>query len=294
MKTPSNVVLYIVLGLLFCYLSFDFITSAKEDFFIINYNWEHFQSRPCGKAKVIDYDINTLKIELQKPYSFDNQKTYVVNSEYYFRAERIDIKDDLVNFIGIYWINEYPRNLEGIIDLAEGDLTLLQQTGVKIAMIGDSQMGWREGKYTRKWIAEHLKVHFIGNQYDVFGYPYFFSNTYESQRILLENLKYSNAEVIILYLGLREAIEPFIRNINEFSSLNKEKQIIIISSFLEENASNQMISIYDSKNVYLISISQYDKKEYFFNDGNHLNYVGHKKLGEALISKLKLLGIDEN
>lgn len=294
MRKPNNITLFIVIGLLFCYLSFDFIADAKQDFFILNYDWEHFKSRPIGEVRIIDYQVNILKIKLDKYYPFNNQKTYVIDNEHYFRAEKIEINDGKVNFIGVYWINEYPRNLEGTMHMSEGDLTLLQQTGTKVAMIGDSQMGWREGKYTRKWIAEKLKVHFIGDQYDVFGYPYFLSNNYNSLSILQDSLNYSDAEVIILYLDLRENAETFSRNIRKFSSLNKEKKIILIHQFSDEKTLEKTINRDDSKNVHFINITRYDKNKYFFSDQKHLNYAGHKKLVKKLISKLKSIGISEN
>ena len=114
MKTPNSITLYSVLALLLCYLSYDFITDAKQDFFILNYDWEHSKSQQIGEVKILDYHVNKIVIECQLNYVFDNQKTYVFNNEYFFRAERIERTGNKVSFIGVQWINEYPRFLEGI------------------------------------------------------------------------------------------------------------------------------------------------------------------------------------
>ena len=295
MKTPSNNILCLTLGILLCYLSFDFFTDAKKDFFVLNYNWEQANPVPICDVSVLDYQVNILTIANGTSCQFDNQKTYVVNGKHYFRAERIERTNNTFNFIGIHWINEYPRHLEDVISLGESHLNLVQQSGTKIAMIGDSQMGWREGKYTRKWIAEKLKVHFIGDRHDVFGYPYFFDTSYKSKQIPEEDLKIDSAEVIIMYLGLREDIETYTQNMRNFITRNRGKDIIIIDNALNAKAQKLIINNNSSKeNVHFINTSKYSKGKYFWSDKKHLNYEGHKKLAKELIYKLESIGISKN
>ncbi len=281
--------LYVIFGLLFCYLSFDFISDRKKDFFILNYNWENLKNQTIGDVNVVDYMVKSLNIEIKDFFPVNNQNTFVINDTYYFRAVRIDRQVDQLNFIGVHWINEYPRNLNGTIKLGRSNLQLVQNSGTKITMIGDSQMGWREGKYTRKWIAEKMKVHFIGNRHDVFGYPYYFENNYTLQNVLQSNLNLDETEVVILYLGLHENPRDLHQNLKEFVTLNSEKEVIIIDSFLDDNS----IESIDAKKVHYLDISHYNKRKYFSNDGIHLNYDGHKKLTQQLIAKLKSIGVDK-
>ena len=170
---------------------------------------------------------------------------------------------------------------------------MIQKKGTTVAMIGDSQMGWREGKYTRKWLSEELKVHFLGNQNDIFGYPYFFSNNYSSQNLLEDNLYFVDAKIIILYLGLRENKESFYSNLRAFVDLNKGKEIILIQYSTDENSLEKMINT-NANTIHSLDISKYDKTKYYFSDGKHLNYEGHKQLAKDLILKLNSIGVSKN
>ncbi|MGB5982580.1 MAG: hypothetical protein WBG46_10605 [Nonlabens sp.] len=274
-------------------MSYDFVSDAKEDFFILKYNWHQAQSKPIGNVDVKDYTINILTVDTSSNYRFDNQKTYVINDQYYFRAAQINLSNNEVSFRGINWINEYPRILNGTIKLGESDLKLIQNTGHKIAMIGDSQMGWREGRYTRKWIAKELQLRFLGSQMDVFGYPYFYSIDYSSDQLNKDNLQFSDAEILILFLGLRENRKDFHENIKKFITSNQQKKIILIQGFSSED---QLSKLFNGINtdVITLNLSDYSKPVYYQEDGKHLNFEGHKKLAKELVQKLKAIGVTKN
>ncbi|NRD18526.1 hypothetical protein HNV08_00585 [Winogradskyella eckloniae] len=266
-------------------MSLNFLVNAKEDFFVLNYSWNHLQNQNIGSIKILEYEVNKFKASTENTLILDNQKTYVVDNKHYFRSERIETNKDTLTFIGVHWINEYPRRLEGDIKFGLSNLVLNQKEGISIAMIGDSQMGWREGKYTRKWISEKLNVRFVGNKNDVFGFPYYFENSYTSNDIFLNNLQFNETEIVILYLGLSENREDFETNLKKFVALNEEKEIIIIHNTLVKAVSSKL---------HYINISEYNKSTYFTDDGIHLNYKGHHKLAQELIAKLILIGVEKN
>ncbi|WP_299098147.1 hypothetical protein [uncultured Winogradskyella sp.] len=259
--------------------------NAKEDFFVLNYNWNQAENQEIASVKIIDYEVNRFKVYPKNALFLNNQKTYVINNKHYFRSERIETNKDTLTFIGVHWINEYPRHLQGDIQLGLSNLLLNQKEGISIAMIGDSQMGWREGKYTRKWISEKLNVRFVGNKKDVFGFPYYFENSYTSNDIFLNNLKFNDTDIVILYLGLPENREDFETNLKKFVALNEEKEIIIVHNTLVKA---------DSSKLHYLNISEYNKSTYFKDDGIHLNYKGHHKLAQELIAKLILIGVEKN
>ena len=77
MKHPANRFLSVLLFLLFCYLSFDFIKDAKKDFFVLNYNWSQSNIKPIGNLSVVDYEVN--KLTTENKIMLSTQKTHSSN-----------------------------------------------------------------------------------------------------------------------------------------------------------------------------------------------------------------------
>lgn len=280
-------ILAFISALLFCYLSIDFIRSAKDDFFFLNYDWDHLQAKEIGWLNLVDYEVNTLSATSSANLPLSNQQTYQIDSCNYFRAERIDHQAETIIFRGIHWINEYPRYVPEKFLLNEVDLPLIQKKGTKIAMIGDSQMVWREGKYTRKWIAKQLNVQFIGEQLDVFGFPYISQNTFTSlQTDSIQKLE--DTKVLILFANWKS--ENLLKLLNRF----KGKNVIIVNVICVTLENSTPTKPEPNENFKIINLYDYDKELHFFEGTNYLNYSGHVRLTEDVILNLKAFGIEEN
>ena len=274
-------------GLLFCYLTLDFVQSAKEDFFVMNYDWEYLEPKEIGLMELVDYNINSLSATSNSNVVLSNQNTYQIGLNY-FRAEKIENERSRINFVGIHWINEYPRSIPQKFLLSEVNLPLLQKKGTKVAMIGDSHMAWRNGKYTRKWISNKLNVEFIGKQLDVFGFPYFYEREINSEIFTVLDQKFNEAEVLILFVDLAHF------KLKDVNINFKGKEIIIVDFSLSEKQNNLSNVLIDNKTVKFINLSNYDREDLFVKNTNYLNYTGQYNLAEEIITKLKAVSVERN
>ena len=181
-------------------------------------------------------------------------------------------------------------------------MPIIQKGKRTVCMIGDSQLNWLEGKYTRKNIFKKSRnIKFVGNYKDVFGFPYQ-AEILNNTKTLLDNItKVPNSDTYVLFIGAHESARYNIEdNLNKiiFFLLSKRSNLILIvppnytnSNLLkkEEVIKRVYLEYKGHPKVKIIDLSEIlDSPDLFLmNDGIHLNLFGHQILTSYLIDALK-------
>ncbi len=292
------------------YLCIDFYLNGYKEFFQLNYNWSNKQQKQRIKNVVVDsISHNYLKIGI--PTIFDQKIelnancTFSLDEKFVFRSVSVDVDEDKIIFRGVFWINFLPERNIKETSLSVLDLPMIQKGDKTIMMIGDSQLIWREGKFTRKKISRKIKtIKFIGSEKDVFGYPYsaeLFSNT---ETVIKDIKGIEKADTYILFLGAHEEdlkntkqrLKVIIENL-----LKKGSKLILVSPPNYTNKSKLEVNevfyktykkYADYSNITILNLgnrSNYEPAQVLMKDGIHLNALGHEFLTNDLIQTLKKL-----
>lgn len=304
-KYPSSTSLVISFLILLVYLSFDFWSKANRDFFQLNYDWKKkdlLYNYGIVKVDSVSYDfLKISNIKADDP-QFDNKYTYSIDNKHYFRYTSKTGEDNRISFKGVYWINTMPDASIKNTTINKYNLPLKQNGKKTVCMIGDSQFVWQEGKYTRKDIARKFPdIKFVGNNTDLFGYPYCAELLLNTTKIADSLTKIPYALKYILFIGAHENnvenIENNIKTILEHLLKNNSKVILVIPphyknesklpiqkkikevyNYYNDNSKIQIIDLENNMaNIIDICLMQ---------DGIHLNFAGHKKLTEYLVKLL--------
>ena len=303
-KFPSNRVLVLTASAILIYLVFDFRIKGKRDFFQLNYDWnskEILESIKNIKIDSVSYDFLKLDItNTTNNFKLNTDNSYSISNIHYFRCASIKEQEKKIIFSGVYWINSIPNNID-LNELEVLNLPIIQKGTKRICMIGDSQLTWLAGKYTRKNILKKVKnINFVGNHKDVFGYPYQSELLNNSKKIVENITELPKADVYILFIGAHEPHDTNTGdNINKIINVilkNKSELILIIPQSISKYLTDKHKIIkntylqYEAKsNVKIIDLSLIRSKPNLFlmNDKVHLNLFGHETLTKYLIDALK-------
>jgi hypothetical protein len=292
------------------YLCVDFYLNGYKEFFQLNYDWSNKKKEHLIKnVKVDTISHNYLKIKVQttlgQEEKFNPNYTFSLHDKFVFRSVAVDVNKNEIIFRGVFWINFLPEEKMKETSLSIIELPLIQKGDQKIMMIGDSQLTWREGKFTRKKISKKIKkVKFVGSEKDVFGYPYE-SKLLSNTKTLVKDIDgIEKADTYILFLGAHEQdlknaskrLEIIIKNL-----LRGESKLILISPPNYMNKTKEgVLKIFEktytkySNNPKVVILNLGDKNNYnpqkvLAKDGIHLNTLGHEVLTNDLIQILKKL-----
>jgi len=207
----------------------------------------------------------------------------------------------MLSFRGVHWINIIPKAKNGAITLTKVKLDLNQEGEQSVCMVGDSQLTWLSGKYTRKKIAEKFEdFRFVGNHSDVFNFPYEATLLNTTDAVLKTIDGIPLADIYIVYIG---AHEEGVKNtgfnlteiIQHFTNLGSKVIWIKPLGYLPLNKQNTVremnkasLELLNTKNVEIIDLSAEIKEpqNYLMEDGIHLNALGHEFLVDLLYDKL--------
>ena len=298
-KFPSNFSLVITGVLMIFILSLDFIKHAKENFFQLNYNWDYVSLLKEYKDDKIDsLSHEYLKIRVDSNYNFNTENTYCLNNTYYFNTTNIHTHDSFIEFTGLNWINNIPNSNVNLYSFDKVVLPIIQKGSYKVCMIGDSQISWLDGKYTRKNIHKELNdVTFVGSKKDVFGFPYEASILNSTEDILKNIDLLPEADSYILFIGAHEKKDNTVNNLKYITDFlcRKGNLIVVLPYFnnahkntLASSISNLFTEIKDNPNIKLIHLKDIVSDKDLLKDGIHLNLSGHNILTNQLVSLLKI------
>lgn len=302
---PSIKVITYTLIAIIIYLSIDFYLKGEKTFFQLNYNWdaqELINEYQITKIDTISYDYLGLSIKGIPDADFNSNTTYSLDGTHYFRYTSLDKNNNRLTFKGVYWINSTPEKGEDISSISTLHLPLIQRGDHTVCMIGDSQLTWRYGRYTRKnVIAKRKKIKFIGNELDVIGYPYQATLLNNSQKIVEQLNDIPYAKTYVLFVGAHEiGVNDLEKNLKKIIShlLENQSSLVLVIPPTYKNKDhlpNQLIikktylEFKEHAQVKMIDLSKEitDKEEYFLPHGIHLNSLGHHVLTKSLIKNLK-------
>jgi hypothetical protein len=304
-KFPSNRVVIRTLIIIIIYLIIDFSIKGKRDFFQLNYDWNFKQTmQVVEKIKIDTVSYDYLKITITSPQDYsplNTNTTYCLNDKYYFRSTSIEKGQEQITFKGVYWINIVPKNNTQSNRLAVLNLPMIQNGSRSICMIGDSQVTWLEGKYTRRDILKKVKNgRFIGNSKDLFGYAYQAQLLNNTETILDHIGELPLADTYVLFIGAHEPIKNDIaHNIKNIvaSILNKKSKLILVipPNYIHKSLLNTQkiikityLQYKENPHVKIIDLSSIIENPNLFlmDDGIHLNLFGHQTLTKHLIDAL--------
>ena len=303
---PSNRVIIFTFIVIIVYSIIDFCIKGKNLFFQLNYNWDEVKKIQVIKnIKIDSLSYNFLRINnenVNKLIELSVNNSFSIDDKYYFRCVSIRKTDKYINFHGLYWINTIPTEFNQSSKLTILELPIIQKGKRTVCMIGDSQLNWLEGKYTRKNIFKKSRnIKFVGNYKDVFGFPYQ-AEILNNTKTLLDNItKVPNSDTYVLFIGAHESARYNIEdNLNKiiFFLLSKRSNLILIvppnytnSNLLkkEEVIKRVYLEYKGHPKVKIIDLSEMlDSPDLFLmNDGIHLNLFGHQILTSYLIDALK-------
>ncbi|MBW2961521.1 hypothetical protein [Mesonia aestuariivivens] len=239
---------------LIIYLTVDFLEKRKENFWQFNYDFDAIKiEQKLGEVKIDSLSTDYLALYTSKDITSidDNSLQLVQNKKaYYFNYENAYIENGLIKFTGGFWILNQPKPSHkftaNIIDLP-----LIQSGNIKINIITDSQLLWQGGRSFRKWLKEkNNDLYFVGEQTDLYGYPYNGGILANSKKILKKTDQIPKADVYLVSLGTHEKLLNikdktfgFQSLVNDLKYKNPQAKIFIInlppSTDQERNIANK-------------------------------------------------------
>jgi lysophospholipase L1-like esterase len=304
-KFPSIKVITYTLVAIVIYLSLDFYLKGEKTFFQLNYNWDAIElinDYQITKIDTISYNYLSLASKGVPDSDFNSNYTCSLDGTHYFRYASLDKSKSHLTFRGVYWINSTPGQEENINSISTVQLPLIQKGDHTVCMIGDSQLTWQYGRYTRKdVIAKRKNIKFIGNELDVIGYPYQATLLNNSQKIVEQLSAIPTAKTYVLFIGAHEVgVNHVEKNLDTIIShlLDKQASLVLVIPPTYKNKDylpNQLmikktyLEFKEHAQVKIIDLSKHitDKEECFLPDGIHLNSLGHHVLTKSLIKTLK-------
>ena len=310
-KTPKFRVFVIIWGILLCYLTFDFIKDAKEDFVQFNYEWNKIEILDAiGNVSIdsISHDYLAINKAFTISESLDPKNSFSLESDNknYFRASEIFQSDSSIVFLGIQWINRIPKNDLKNANLEIINLPLIQPEGKTTTTLGDSQIIWREARELRRGLSLKSNLFFKGRKSDAYGYPYE-GGTFDTTANLISKIpEIDPTAFYILFFGAQDkALDANQLSINicEIFRLLENKrgveQIFAITlppssnpDFNEFNTSFNLLLLACAREhtkIKTVNLHKYleDKQDYLAEDEVHLNEKGYSYLNKLLRTKLK-------
>jgi xanthosine utilization system XapX-like protein len=309
-KMPPHIAIVIVWGVLLGYLIFDFIEKANVNFVQFNYNWDASEVlENLGGVEIdsISHDYVSFKNNFRLPDKFNNNNTFLLktNQESYFRASEILVDTNEIIFSGVKWINQIPNKKSKRSSFEVIDLPLIQPKGKTTMTLGDSQIIWHEGRELRRNLLRKKKLFMVGNQSDIYGYPYE-GGTFDTSSDILKKIPNTPAaEYCILFFGAQDkGLEKELLDENIYKILRLLQNTIETESIFAITlppSTNQFYNEYNNnfntrlkqcatqfRKVQIVDFNSFlkDKKDYLSKDEVHLNKKGYLYLNKLLTQEI--------
>lgn len=307
---PSNRIMFATLLILMLWFGFKFITSAKEHFFQLNFDWDNeTEINDLGEVTIDSISYNYIGLISETKITTSPQNTYKLSAgkgNYYYRYDFV-LDDSLkLEFKGVEWITGQPdlSNQKG--HLTEIDISLMQNEGPSIITIGDQQLRKNEAKYFRKELRKITPVFFKGRFKDVFNIPHEAVDSNTSTTIVSQLDEIEKAGYYILFFGSNDtelstgAIQNNITTIfKELLSKSSTKKVFVIllppsinsemnlyavkyNAMILEAASDQKINVINTMTLFENKLDSYLRK-----DGVSISKRGYQKLANEIIKNLE-------
>lgn len=295
---------------LIIYLCIDFYGRANTMFFQLNYNWDEATTiARINDVYVDSISMNYLIIKTESSIDssfLEHKFTFNIGEKHFFRAKRIKQFDDSIVFSGGFWLNSMPSQSAFYTNLEVVNLSVVQKGEIRVCMIGDSQLTYRTGKFTRKSLFLELNnIRFVGETSDLYGFPYNATTLNNTQKIIDGGINIiPQAEIYILFLGAHE------KDINKMEEnlriivcelLNRQGEVVLVTPPRYTNSnklgfSESIRRLYleytGNRKVKIIDLYNQieDPSSYLISDGIHLNKMGHELLTDLISTRIKEYG----
>ncbi|MGO3706430.1 MAG: SGNH/GDSL hydrolase family protein [Mesonia hippocampi] len=305
MKSIPIKALIITYIILIGYLIIDFSKKKEEKFWQFNYQWDSIENlEDFGEVKIDSVRYNYIEITTQKAPEQVTGNTLLLNNNYYFNFENAYIKQNKIKFTGGFWVLNQPIKKEKA-SAKTVRLPVKQPGNLKVNIITDAHLLWRGGKNVRKWLFEENKNYvFVGNQTDVYGFPYTGEILNSVEKTLENKANIPAASVYVVMLGTHDITTHTPKVIEGFNTLKetllrKSPKATIYVINLPPSLDNKREKYNQAINKQLPSITtdQVEIIDFYAliknqktgvktQDGIHYNAEAYKQLVELLNKKI--------
>lgn len=298
--------------ILLLYLTINFTQNADKSFIQLKFDWKNkrlIREYPNVLIDSISHDFLMIKNDFEIKTFLNPNNTFTVEDgkKSFFRSTNVKIDDDRIIFSGLKWINKTPNFLIKETKLQIVDLPLIQLGNRTITTIGDSEIIWGEGRNFRKNLSKNKDLVFLGNNKDVYGYPYEGHLTATTKDIIKALPKIAPTEIYILFFGAHDKRTTnqniLYRDVCETLRvlLNREEteEVFVITLPPSTNmAFNNFNNLFNeilincskiNSKIRIVNLNEYlkDKNDYLLEDEVHLNAKGYHFLNKLLKKDMK-------
>ena len=301
------VTIFILISLI---LAIDFKKNLKKNFHQLSFDWKDIRIiKEYGEVKVdsIAHNIlvvksnnKTYKNSLLKKYTFELS---LGGKAYYFRCSSIQIKDQKIYLKSGRWLTNLPINNISKGKLKAVNIPLKKEFKKSICFIGDSQICWKSARSLRKDLYPYINRNFLGNNVDLFGYPYEGGENTKIKAILNNVKEIPKANCYLIFLGAQdfknqlhyEDIEKKFSHLIDslvYKTENSKVVLITLPNTISEKRNrynkslNNFFKSLQEEKIDIIDLQHYleynEINNYLYSDGIHMNDQGYKHLNKLI------------
>ncbi len=314
----STYKVYIFIFLIISIILFvDFKKNLKRDFYQLGFDWQGVEVvQDYGKINIdsMAHNILVVKSENNLSEKIQSEKyTYeldVGNKIHYFRCSSIQTNNKRIFLRSGVWLTTFPSNSISKGKLRALHIPLKKEFQQSVCFIGDSHICWKSAKALRKNLYPYLEMNFLGNNVDLFGYPFVGSEKAKVKMLLNNSKEIPEADYYLIFLGAQDfnnnidyakVENDFKKLINDLRQKKLNTKLILVtlprSTSKKRNQYNMNLNEYfrslKSNNINIIDLQQYldDNKinNYLYIDGIHLNERGYYYLNKLIRNSIKNL-----
>lgn len=304
---PSKAVFIITFVLLIAYLTYDFSAKEQEDFWQANYAWDSMQvKKDFGEVSVKSHSYDFIQFSQQGKKSYPKNENIlqveIKDQDYYLGYSNVVKKTKSLKFVSGFWLTDQPPKKFKRATIKVVELPIIQNGNTTVNMIVDSQLMWRQGRGTRKWMAtSNSNIEFVGMQKDMYGYPFNGRKQNTVSKVLRHKDNIEPADVYIVELGTHESKNDLAETKVDFKKLitflEKKKadaEIYVVTippstkakseKFIKEL--NDGIKDLKTERVHIVDfysiLQRKGFEKYIASDGIHYNEQAYKILAKHL------------
>lgn len=302
MEKKLNKYVNLILFLIFCYLTIQFVYDLNKIFWNTKYDWENTKNvKRVSNVSVSRITSNSLSFIIKEKLSLDPFLTYKLIEDrkaFFFRFSYSLNGNQSMHLKDLIWLNNKPKKL-GRYNLESLKLDLKKGSGISSTFIGNGLSVINESKYLKKTIIQLKDVNFYGNNKDLLGIDYFGNRKFSFKKAYEERKFIPSTQSYIVMIepngGYNEEFIYFRKLLNYLKDIGAEKVFVITCPTFKET-DNNIIEFNNllinegevNKRIKLINTNLLSLKvKGFYRDSvNEISKKGYEKIAYEISSKL--------
>lgn len=221
------------------------------------------------------------------------------DEDFYFKFDTYYIENNKISFKGGFWLMNIPKVTNTPFEACIVKLPLSMRYGVKTAVISDSQLLWRGGKsFIKELYNENKKIELVGENEDVYGYPYTGGIMYNFQLAITNFTIIPESHLYIICLGtdsstidMSKTVDDYLLLLKYLKKRNPDSKTIIINlpksrikkrdDFNKRFNQNIKSALFCKEHIRIVDFYTITKEEGFksaYVDNNHFKSYVYKQL----------------